>query len=87
MAEEKKEFGKWRSFLWPIHSYELKKIVPMFLMFFFILFNYTILRDTKDSLVIPASGAETAPKDSFCGSPSDGRLRAFRHRGSLPHPF
>ena len=38
---------------------ELKKILPMFFMFFFILFNYTILRDTKDSLVVPASGAET----------------------------
>lgn len=59
MTHETQEFGKWRSFFWPIHAYELKKILPMFLMFFFILFNYTILRDTKDSLVVPASGAET----------------------------
>ena len=32
-------------------------------MFFFILFNYTILRDTKDVLVVtaPGSGAEIIP--------------------------
>lgn len=59
MTHETQEFGKWRSFFWPIHAFELKKILPMFFMFFFILFNYTILRDTKDSLVVPASGAET----------------------------
>jgi len=42
---------------------ELKKIFPLGLMFFFILFNYTILRDTKDVLVVTArgSGAEIIP--------------------------
>ncbi|KAK7255289.1 hypothetical protein RIF29_28696 [Crotalaria pallida] len=35
----------------------LKKIVPLGLMFFCILFNYTILRDTKDVLVITARGS------------------------------
>jgi AAA family ATP:ADP antiporter len=59
MTEQAKEFGKWRSFFWPVHGYELRKLLPMFFMFFFISFNYTILRDTKDSLVVPASGAET----------------------------
>lgn len=49
-------FGKWRSRLWPVHSYELKKLVPMLFMFFFILFNYTVLRDMKDTLVVTASG-------------------------------
>jgi ATP:ADP antiporter, AAA family len=49
-------FGKWRSRLWPVHSYELKKLVPMLLMFFFILFNYTVLRDMKDTLVVTAAG-------------------------------
>ncbi|KAJ0924849.1 putative ADP/ATP carrier protein, bacteria [Helianthus annuus] len=34
----------------------LKKIVPLGLMFFCILFNYTILRDTKDVLVVTAIG-------------------------------
>lgn len=59
----KSEFGKWRSFFWPVHNFELKKLLPMFLMFFFINFNYTILRDTKDALVVTAagSGAEAIP--------------------------
>ena len=41
----------------------LKKVVPLGLMFFCILFNYTILRDTKDVLVVtaPGSGAEIIP--------------------------
>jgi len=53
-------FGKVRSFLWPIHNFELKKLLPMLFLFFLILFNYTILRDTKDTLVVtaPGSGAE-----------------------------
>ncbi len=57
------EFGKWRSFLWPIHVYELKKVLPMLLLFFCISFNYTILRDTKDTLIVtaPGSGAEAIP--------------------------
>jgi len=64
-----KKFGKCRSLLWPIHSYELKKLLPMLLMFFCISFNYTILRDMKDSLVITAggSGAEVIPFLKFWG--------------------
>ena len=58
-----KEFGKWRSFFWPVHNFELKKLLPMFFLFFFINFNYTVLRDTKDSLIVtaPGSGAEAIP--------------------------
>jgi ATP:ADP antiporter, AAA family len=61
--EKEQEFGKIRSLIWPIHNYELKKILPMFLLFFFISFNYTILRDTKDTLIVtaPGSGAEAIP--------------------------
>lgn len=63
MSSETKTFGKWRSFFWPIHAFELKKVLPMFLMFFCISFNYTILRDTKDTLLVtaPGSGAEAIP--------------------------
>jgi AAA family ATP:ADP antiporter len=63
MANTKTEFGTVRSFLWPIHSYELKKLIPMVLLFFLILFNYTILRDTKDTLIVTAAGggAEVIP--------------------------
>jgi ATP:ADP antiporter, AAA family len=63
------KFGKCRSLLWPIYSYELKKLLPMLLMFFCISFNYTILRDMKDSLVVTAggSGAEVIPFLKFWG--------------------
>jgi AAA family ATP:ADP antiporter len=56
-------FGKLRSLLWPIYAKEHAKFVPMFLMFFFICFNYSILRATKDSLIVtaPSSGAEALP--------------------------
>lgn len=52
------QFSKLRSFFWPVYAYELKKLLPMLMMFFFVNFNYTILRDTKDTLVVTASGAE-----------------------------
>ena len=57
------EFSKWRSIFWPIHTFELKKLLPMLALFFLILFNYTVLRDTKDTLVVTASesGAEAIP--------------------------
>lgn len=51
------EFGKWRSLFWPIHSYEIKKFLPMGIMMFCILFIYTVLRDTKDAMLVNAPGA------------------------------
>ena len=58
-----KQFGKLRGFIWPVHGFELKRFVPMLLVFFLISLNYNILRATKDTLVVtaPASGAETLP--------------------------
>ncbi len=49
-----------RGIFWPIHGFELKKFLPMGLMMMCILFNYTILRDTKDTLMVnaPGGGAE-----------------------------
>lgn len=60
---QKQEFGKWRAMFWPVYAYELKKLLPMLLLFFLILFNYTLLRDTKDTLIVtaPNSGAEAIP--------------------------
>jgi len=55
------EFSTVRSLFWPIHRHETKKLVPMLLMLFLICFNYGILRNMKDSIVIPASGAEVLP--------------------------
>jgi AAA family ATP:ADP antiporter len=52
---------------------ELKKLLPLGLMFFCILFNYTILRDTKDVLLVtaPGSGAEVIPFiKTYCNLPA-----------------
>jgi AAA family ATP:ADP antiporter len=56
-------FSPWRRYLWPVHHYELKKLIPMLLIFFFISFDYNVLRTLKDSLLITAksSGAEVIP--------------------------
>ena len=57
------DFGWIRSLLWPVHRHELKKLIPMLLIFFFIGFNYNVLRTMKDTLVVTAkaSGAEVIP--------------------------
>jgi ATP:ADP antiporter, AAA family len=55
------EFGPIRSCIWPVHRYEVKKLIPMLLMVFFICFNYSILRNMKDAVVVTASGAEVIP--------------------------
>jgi len=56
-------FGKIRAYLWPIHRDELKKFIPILLIFFLVGFNYSLLRATKDALVVtaPSSGAEALP--------------------------
>lgn len=57
------EFGKLRRLVWPIHGHELKKFLPMLLMFFFISFVYSLLRNTKDTLIVtaPGGGADLIP--------------------------
>lgn len=57
------EFSRLRAFFWPVHRRELRRFLPMLLMFFLICFNYNILRASKDSLIVtaPHSGAETLP--------------------------
>jgi AAA family ATP:ADP antiporter len=63
MAAMSQEFGKLRSFLWPVHRHEHKRFIPILLIFFLVGFNYSVLRATKDALVVtaPASGAEAIP--------------------------
>ncbi|MDN3505054.1 MAG: Npt1/Npt2 family nucleotide transporter [Rhabdochlamydiaceae bacterium] len=46
-----------RGIFWPVHGFELKKFLPMGIMMMCILFNYTILRDTKDTMLVTAPGA------------------------------
>jgi AAA family ATP:ADP antiporter len=62
-SKKRSPMGKWRRRLWPIYSDELKKFIPMALMFFLISFNYNVLRSYKDSIIVTAknSGAETIP--------------------------
>ena len=55
------QFSSLRRFLWPIHRHEVKKFLPMTLIMFCVLFNYTLLRNMKDALVITASGPEVLP--------------------------
>lgn len=64
-TQQKPEFGKLQSLLWPIHGYELKKFLPMSFLMFFILFVYTMVRDLKDTLVrklAVCGGAELVPQ-------------------------
>lgn len=67
VPQQEPNFSKLRAALWPIQGFEMKKFLPMGMMMFFILFNYTILRDTKDTLVVGASGAEAINFLKFWG--------------------
>jgi len=58
-VQTNEEFGRVRAALWPIHGYEMKKFLPMGLIMFLILFNYTILRDTKDVLIVTAPHSDS----------------------------
>lgn len=57
------EFSSWRACLWPIHRHELKKLLPMLAISFFLFLNYNVLRTLKDTLLVTAksSGAEVIP--------------------------
>ncbi|MBI3508428.1 MAG: NTP/NDP exchange transporter [Chlamydiia bacterium] len=46
-----------RERLWPIQAYELKKILPLLLMKFFISLTYGVLTAMKDGFVVTAQGA------------------------------
>lgn len=54
------EFSKIRAALWPIYNDEIKKFLPMAMIMFLVLFNYTVVRSLKDTLIstAPGSGAE-----------------------------
>lgn len=44
--------------IWPIENKELKKFIPMALMYMLILFVFNLLRSTKDALLVANVGAE-----------------------------
>jgi ATP:ADP antiporter, AAA family len=51
------EFSSLRAIFFPIHRHELKKFLPLSFMLAFILFNFWILHNVKDSLVVAAHGS------------------------------
>ena len=67
------EFGKLRKIFFPIQAYELKKALPMSIIFFFVIFNYYCVRNVKDALVVtaPNSGAEVLSfLKGYCVAPA-----------------
>lgn len=62
-ATDGQGFGRFRSLFCPVYKSELRLFLPLFLIFFFICFNYNVLRAAKETLVItaPSSGAEILP--------------------------
>ena len=62
-TQSREEFSRWRLFLWPIHRWEIKKFVPLLILYALICFNYCLLKAAKDALVITAnsSGAAVLP--------------------------
>ncbi len=60
---DKPLLARWRETLWPIESYEFKKIFPLLFMKFFISLTYGVLTTMKDAFVVTAkgSGAEVIP--------------------------
>ncbi len=63
MKHKEATFGKIRSYVWPISRHELRKFLPMLIMQICVCFNYSILRNLKDALIVTAeaSGAEVIP--------------------------
>ena len=59
MPSSNTNFGGIRSIIWPVYNHELKKTVLMILMFSLLVFDYIVLKDTKDALVITAAGGGT----------------------------
>ncbi|CAM0116803.1 Npt1/Npt2 family nucleotide transporter [Rhabdochlamydiaceae symbiont of Dictyostelium giganteum] len=62
-SQQPQGFSRFRSWFFPVYQHEFKLFLPLISIFFFICFNYNVLRIIKDSLVItaPSSGAEILP--------------------------
>ncbi|MEN9343811.1 MAG: carrier protein 1 [Chlamydiota bacterium] len=57
------QFGFLRSVFWPVHRFEVKKVLSMLLLLFLLCVTYGILRNLKDTIILTAknSGAEVIP--------------------------
>lgn len=62
-TEKQPTFTGLRALLWPIRSWELKKLLPMGMLLFCMLFNYTTVRVLKDGFMVTskAAGAVVLP--------------------------
>lgn len=60
--------NRWKAYFWPIERHEWSRVLPMALMMFCFLFNYTIMRDLKDTLILTNAGAEAIPFLKFWGT-------------------
>ena len=56
-------FSRLRRWIWPIHRFEVRRFLPLFVIYALVCFNYSLLRAAKDALIItaPSSGAEAIP--------------------------
>lgn len=61
--EKKDQFGFLRSVFWPVRRSEVKKVLSMLLLLFFLCVSYGVLRNLKDTIILTAkhSGAEVIP--------------------------
>ncbi|MEM7383123.1 MAG: Npt1/Npt2 family nucleotide transporter [Bacteroidota bacterium] len=57
--ESNKEFGRLRSVIFPIYRHELRKFIPLALIFFVISLNYSVLRNVKDLFIFSTGVGET----------------------------
>lgn len=57
MKTENTQMSEWRKSLFPIYNHELKKFIPFALLIFITVFNFTQLRNIKDSVVLTAPGS------------------------------
>ena len=46
--------GELRQRFWPVYADELKKFIPMVVIMFWVLFNYTLVRNIKDNILVHA---------------------------------
>ncbi|WP_213318728.1 Npt1/Npt2 family nucleotide transporter [Chlamydiifrater volucris] len=57
MQSDLKDFSRLRAYFWPVYRSELHKFLPLFLLAFFVGFNYSLLKNMKDALMVAAAGA------------------------------
>lgn len=52
---QEKPMSPLRERLWPIYNHEMRKFIPMVIIMFCVLFNYTTIRNIKDSLILAST--------------------------------